>query len=121
MAARGDPCTAGGQRGPCGRTDSSTSARRVATASRGALARPGPNAMYLPTAALVLEIISPGDETWEKRDFYAAHRVEELLIVDPQERKVSWLGLASGEYKRQMQSRLIELGANELAAQIDWP
>ena len=38
----------------------------------GALVRPGPDAVYLPTAALVLEIVSPGDETWEKLGFYAA-------------------------------------------------
>jgi Uma2 family endonuclease len=47
--------------------------------------------VYLPPAALVLEIISPGDETWEKLDFYAAHGVEELLIVDPEEKVVSWM------------------------------
>lgn len=87
----------------------------------GALVRPGPDAVYLPTAALVLEIVSPGDETWEKLDFYATHGVEELLIVDPQERTVSWLGLESRESKHLKQSRLIELGANELAARIDWP
>ena len=87
----------------------------------GALVRPGPDAVYLATAALVLEIVSPGDETWEKLGFYAAHGVEELLIVDPQEQTVSWLGLEAGEYKHLKRSRLIELGANELAARIDWP
>ena len=87
----------------------------------GALVRPGPDAVYLPTAALVLEIVSPGDETWEKLGFYAAHGVEELLIVDPQEKTVSWMGLEAGEYKHLKRSRLIELGANELAAGIDWP
>jgi Uma2 family endonuclease len=87
----------------------------------GALAHPGVDAVYLPTAALVLEIVSPGDETWEKLDFYAARGVDELLIVDPQDRIVSWLGLESGENKHLKQSRLIELGAAELAARIDWP
>ena len=87
----------------------------------GALLRPGPDAVYLPTAALVLEIVSPGDETWEKLDFYAAHGVEELLIVDPQQKTVSWMGLEAREYKHVKRSRLIELGANELAKQIDGP
>ena len=76
--------------------------------------------MYLPTAALVLEIVSPGDETWNKLEFYAAHGVEELLIVDPQEKTVSWVGLEGGEYKHVKRSGLIELGAAELAGQIDW-
>jgi Uma2 family endonuclease len=87
----------------------------------GALVRPGPDAAYLPTAALVLEIVSPGDETWEKLDFHAAHGVDELLIVDPQHKTVSWMGLEAGEYKHLKRSRRIELGANELAARIDWP
>jgi len=87
----------------------------------GALIRRGPDAVYLPTAALVLEIVSPGDETWEKLDFYAAHRVDELLIVDPQQKTVSWMGLEARESKHLKRSRLIELGAAELAEQIDWP
>ena len=77
--------------------------------------------VYYPTAALVIEIVSPGDETWEKLDFYAAHGVQELLIVDPQERTISWLGLESGEYKHLKRSRLIPLGVVELADLIDWP
>jgi Uma2 family endonuclease len=30
----------------------------------GALVRPGSDALFPPTAALVLEVVSPGDETW---------------------------------------------------------
>lgn len=77
--------------------------------------------VFYRTAALVIEIVSPGDESWGKLEFYAARGVEELLIVDPQETTVSWMGLEAGEYKHRKRSRLIELGANELAAQIDWP
>jgi Uma2 family endonuclease len=73
------------------------------------------------TAALVVEIVSPGDESFKKLDFYAARGIEELLIVDPAERTVSWMGLQRGEYKHVKRSRLIELGAAELADQIDWP
>lgn len=77
--------------------------------------------MYLPTAALVLEIVSPGDETWEKLDFYAADGVEELLIVDPQEKRSSWMGLEAREYRHLKRSRLIALGAAALSERIDWP
>ena len=31
--------------------------------------------VYYATAALVIEIVSPGDESWEKLPFYAAHGV----------------------------------------------
>ena len=77
--------------------------------------------MYQPTAALVMEIVSPGDETWEKLPFYAAHDVDEALIVDPQEHSVSWLGLRAGEYHPTEHSSLIDLGQSELTEQIDWP
>lgn len=88
----------------------------------GGLLRPGADAVYLLTAALVLEIVSPGDETWDKLDFYAARGVEELLIVDPQERRVHWLGLAAGgSYHPLERSGLIALGPLELADRLDWP
>ena len=83
--------------------------------------RPGARDVYLATAALVVEIVSPGDQTWEKLDFYAAHRVDELLIVDPEERRVHWLGLTGAGYRPRERSGLIELGPDELVGLIDWP
>jgi Uma2 family endonuclease len=87
----------------------------------GGLHRGWRDQVWYGTAVLVIEIVSPDDETWNKLEFYAAHGVEELLIVDPAERTVSWLGLTCGEYKPIERSRLIELGAAELAEHIDWP
>jgi Uma2 family endonuclease len=87
----------------------------------GGLHRPGAAGTWLPTAALVVEIVSPGDETWEKLPFYAAHHVDEVLIVDPGERRVHWLELVGGEYRRVPRSGLIELGPDELSEQIEWP
>ncbi len=78
-------------------------------------------AVWNPTAAMVIEVLSPGDETWEKLPFYAAHDVDEVLIVDPQKRSVGWLGREGHEYRQIEHSRLIELGAAELAKRIDWP
>lgn len=70
----------------------------------------------------MIEIISPGDESWEKLPFYAAHDVEEVLIVDPQGRSVSWLALEEGgEYRPVEHSGLLDLGAQGLAEQLDWP
>jgi Uma2 family endonuclease len=87
----------------------------------GGLFRPGPDEVYMSTAALVVEIVSPDDETWEKLPFYAAHHVDELLIVDPQDRAVRWLGLTGGEYRPLETSGLVKLGPEELAQQINWP
>ncbi len=87
----------------------------------GGLHRPGASGVWHPTAALVIEIVSPGDETWDKLRFYAAHQVDELLIVDPQDRRVHWRALQDGEYRPVERSRLIDLGSSELAERIDWP
>lgn len=88
----------------------------------GGLFRDRSTATWNPTAALALEIVSPGDETWDKLPFYAVHHVDELLIVDPAKRTVDWLELdEQGEYRPIEQSGLIDLGPVRLAEQIDWP
>jgi Uma2 family endonuclease len=86
-----------------------------------ALHRPGAGGTWHPTAALVVEIVSPGDESWDKLPFYAAHGVDEALIVDPAERTCDWLALSGGEYTPIERSLLIDLSASELVEQLDWP
>lgn len=86
-----------------------------------ALHRPGAAGTWHPTAALVIEIASPGDESWEKLGFYAGHDVDEVLILDPEERAVHWLGLEGGQYHPVKRSGLIELGSDQLAGLVDWP
>ncbi len=87
----------------------------------GGLHRSPPRGTWFPTAALVVEIVSPGDETWEKLRFYAAHHVDELLIVDPADQRVDWLALDGSSYQAVERSGLVELGTVELSARIDWP
>jgi Uma2 family endonuclease len=87
----------------------------------GGLHRPGAAGVWQSTAAVVIEIVSPGDESWAKLPFYAAHHVDEALIVDPAKRSVDWLGLSGGDYRPIERSGLIDLGADQLAEQIDWP
>jgi Uma2 family endonuclease len=87
----------------------------------GALHRPGASGTWHPTAALVIEIVSPGDESWEKLPFYAARNVDEVLIVDPAKHAVDWLVLHDGEYRPTERSGLIELGADKLGERIEWP
>jgi hypothetical protein len=86
----------------------------------GGLHRPGPDEMYYPTAALVVEIVSPYDESWAKLPFYAAHYVDEVLIVDPQKREVHGLALRGDGYEPIERSSLIDLGPAELAERIVW-
>lgn len=87
----------------------------------GGLHRSRPRSLWHPTAALVVEITSAGDETREKLPFYAEHGVDEVLIVDPDARTVEWLALVEGEYREVERSALIDLGPGVLAERIDWP
>jgi hypothetical protein len=87
----------------------------------GGLHRPGAAGVWLPTAAVVVEVLSPGDESWQKLGFYVEHDVDEVLLVDPAERTVTWLALRDGEYRPVQRSGLIDLGSAELAERLDWP
>jgi Uma2 family endonuclease len=80
--------------------------------------RPG---VWIPTAAIVVEILSPTDEAWQKLPFYAERGVDELLLVDPATRSVTWMALGEGEYRPVERSPLIDLSSSELAQRIDWP
>src|SRR5262245_11646628 len=41
--------------------------------------RTQPRGTWVPSVALVVEILSPDDETYEKFDFYASHGVDEII------------------------------------------
>ncbi len=87
----------------------------------GGLVRAGTAGVWLATAALVVEVLSPDDETLAKLTFYARHDVDEVLIADPAEHSMRWLALDAGEYRDVERSRLIELGRAELLQRIAWP
>jgi Uma2 family endonuclease len=76
---------------------------------------------WTPTAAIVVEILSPEDEARQKLPFYAARGVEEVLIVDPAERSVAWLALRDGEYRPVDRSEVVDVSASELGERIEWP
>jgi Uma2 family endonuclease len=85
------------------------------------LAQRGPGALWNPTAALVVEILSPNDDSWNKLPFYAAHAVDEVVIVDSDKRSVTWFARAGATYRETTGSGLIELTADHLAQRLDWP
>lgn len=87
----------------------------------GGLHRSPPHGVWQQSAALVLEILLPEDDTSQKLPFYAAHHVEEVLIVDPDAQSCRWLALVDGDYEPVEQSRLIELGRAKLTKLIRWP
>ncbi|MEX0659371.1 MAG: Uma2 family endonuclease [Egibacteraceae bacterium] len=86
------------------------------------LHRAAPSGTWVATAALVVEIVSPDDETWAKLAFYAAHEVDELVVADPHSRTLYWLARsAGGAYEPIEASVLLGVDAAAFAEQIDWP
>ena len=82
---------------------------------------PPADTIYIPTAAIVVEVLSPDDETYAKFDFYADHDVEEIVVADPARRLVQFWRLAAQSYSETTWSRLLEIRASDLTDQIDWP
>jgi Uma2 family endonuclease len=86
------------------------------------LHRRGSGGAFVGSAALAVEIRSPGDDTDRKIAFYAERGVEAVLIVDPRKQDVEWLGLRpDGHYERIERSRQIEAGPDVIADRLDWP
>lgn len=81
---------------------------------------PGPYGVWHDTAPLVVEVLSPDDMTFDKLDFYTAHGVQELLVVDWQERSVRCFALQDGQAERD-RSEVLELTTAQVVAAIDWP
>jgi hypothetical protein len=77
--------------------------------------------VYLPTAAVVVEVVSPDDETFEALPFYGAHDVEEVLVVEPEEQRVLVFGLRKGSYKERDASVLLSVSGAEVARALHWP
>lgn len=80
-----------------------------------------PSGVWLPSAAIVVEIVSPDDETWEKFDFYARHGVDEICVADPAGSQLQWFALGANEYEETAASGLLNVAVADLAAKIDWP
>ncbi len=87
----------------------------------GGYHRERPGTVYVATAAVVLEVVSPDDETFAKFDFYAAHAVDELLVADPDARTVRCWHLVDGAYVEQAASVLLDVAMATLVAEVNWP
>jgi len=86
----------------------------------GALLERGPSSTYRETAVLVVEVLSPDDESLSKVSFYTAHGVRELLVVDGGARTVRCLALQDGQVERD-RSDVLGLEMRDIEAHIDWP
>lgn len=77
-------------------------------------------AIWHETAVLVVEILSPDDATFDKLDFYRAHGVRELLVLDWTTRSVRVLDLPAGGSDRPA-SAVLGMTVKDIIEAIDWP
>lgn len=77
--------------------------------------------VFLATAALVVEIVSPGDESYAKLTYYFDAGVEEILVVDPNRQRIECYERGSDRFIPAARSRLLDLSIAELDDDVDWP
>jgi Uma2 family endonuclease len=83
--------------------------------------RPQELGVWNPTAAVVVEVLSPGDDSWEKLGFYAAHEVDEVVMADPDGRTVTWLARRGDRYDEVTRSAVLDVDVAEVVDRIEWP
>lgn len=79
-----------------------------------------PLGVYLPSAVVVAEIVSPDDETLTKFPFYFERGVQELLIIDPAQRSAAWFRRGATEFVESTSSGVL-LGLDSVALRLRWP
>ena len=84
------------------------------------LHRGSPRGVWLQTAAIVVEIRSPDDESYDKFSFYFDHDVEEILIADLATQTVQWFVRGDEAFEASDVSALLSLTSTEVAAALDW-
>lgn len=80
-----------------------------------------PQDVWVSTAAIVVEIVSPDDETYAKFDFYGAHGVEEMIVADPLLQSVRCFRMDGARYVEAPASDLLGVSAAEMTGGIRWP
>lgn len=78
-------------------------------------------ALWNPTAAIVVEIVSPGDESRDKFAFYFDAGVEEALMVDPEARTIEWFVRSAAGFVPAPGSMLLGVTSDTMAAALAWP
>ena len=80
-----------------------------------------PTVVWVPTVAVVIEVVSPDDETYEKFGFYADHDVDELIIANPASRTIQCWKHGANDYTEAVSSELLAISTDTLTQLISWP
>lgn len=76
--------------------------------------------VFLPSAVIVVEIVSQDDETFAKFGFFFEHAVQEILVVDPASRSVAWFHRGVRGFVAAAGSELVA-SLDDLAGRLRWP
>lgn len=74
----------------------------------------------MPTAAIVVEVRSPDDETYDKFAFSFEHGVEEILVADLASKSVRWFVRSPGTLVANERSQLLGLTNLDVAKVLKW-
>lgn len=76
--------------------------------------------LWVRTAVLVAEILSPGEDPDAKLGFYLDQGVGEVVVLDPRERTLRWLVPEHGTWIGTDRSPALGLAVADVAAALDW-
>ena len=79
------------------------------------------DAIYVPSAAVVVEVLSPDDETFAKFAFYHRHGVREILVADPSQRSLTCWRRHEDSFESAPTSTLLDAVLADIEAEIIWP
>jgi Uma2 family endonuclease len=79
-----------------------------------------PSGSWVATGAIVVEVRSPDDETYEKFAFYFEHGVEEILVADLVTKTIDWFVRSADDFSRAERSVLLGLSKADVANAIGW-
>jgi len=84
-------------------------------------AQPDPATVYLPTATVVVEIVSPDDGTYEKVPFCLAHGADEIVVVEADHQLGRVMLPAYGGYRDAQRSTVLGPELSWLQEALRWP
>jgi Uma2 family endonuclease len=84
------------------------------------LHRGSPTGTWIDTAAIVVEVRSPDDETFEKFAFYFECGVDEVLVADLVERTVTWFVRGADAFVPAAMSELLATSLVDVQTALGW-
>ncbi len=82
--------------------------------------RERPSTVFVSGAAVVVEVLSPHDEAWQKFDHYRTFGVEEILVADRSSRRCRWFVRSADGFVEATESEVLGVTGAVLSDELDW-